>query len=468
MEDGPESVKKLSSDNGQFDMFGSDGEVDSTDGTQLVQDTDSSNPETLLQSRLERLDTVSNGSRMGSIPPHLLARLKSFIFRTIQLERDELRDFETSLLDKCIDAVENNDFCMCEIVGKDLHDTLYHELTTHGSWEKFSSRRAFWCSSITLSIGLAHRRAFLPAMAYLDTSMVLGLPTDDRAIKEYVEYVTYCSQGEISGPYQGRLEKNRVFDMEIVREPEIDFPVTSVNGIIDEEFFLAEYVGKSRPLRLEGFASKWSATEHWKHVQWWTSRHGHRVVPIEVGSILAGSMEEKLVTIRKFFVDFLLTHPAHCTLQDILQNPRPTAYLAQHPLLDQIVSLQEGLEMWPILCGEGALIRNCWIGTAGTRTPLHYDAYDNLLVQIVGYKYVRLYDRSYSNRLYVSNDGKYGLQGNISELDCENEDYERHPAAKDLPYQEVLLRPGDCLYIPSKCWHYVRSLTTSMSVNYWF
>jgi hypothetical protein len=62
----------------------------------------------------------------------------------------------------------------------------------------------------------------------------------------------------------------------------------------------------------------------------------------------------------------------------------------------------------------------------------------------------------------------YGLQGNMSEVDGEQEDWEKHPSAKEAAYTEVLLLPGDCLYIPARTWHYVRSLSTSVSINFWF
>jgi len=56
----------------------------------------------------------------------------------------------------------------------------------------------------------------------------------------------------------------------------------------------------------------------------------------------------------------------------------------------------------------------------------------------------------------------------MSEINCEKEDYEMYPLAKDAIFVEVILFPGDALYIPAKAWHYVRSLSTSISMNYWF
>lgn len=44
----------------------------------------------------------------------------------------------------------------------------------------------------------------------------------------------------------------------------------------------------------------------------------------------------------------------------------------------------------------------------------------------------------------------------------------RFPLFKDAQYEEAVLGPGDMLYIPSKHWHYVRSLSPSFSVNFWF
>lgn len=40
--------------------------------------------------------------------------------------------------------------------------------------------------------------------------------------------------------------------------------------------------------------------------------------------------------------------------------------------------------------------------------------------------------------------------------------------AAALPFQDVVLGPGQMLYIPPGWWHFVRSLSTSFSVSFWW
>ena len=83
----------------------------------------------------------------------------------------------------------------------------------------------------------------------------------------------------------------------------------------------------------------------------------------------------------------------------------------------------------------------------------------------MGEKYVRLYDEQYSKSLYVY---EGNILKNTSKLDVDNLDYDKYPLAKDVPYTETILKPGQMLYIPPKCWHFVKSLATSFSVSFWW
>ena len=184
-------------------------------------------------------------------------------------------------------------------------------------------------------------------------------------------------------------------------------------------------------------------------------------------------LKEKLMTMRDFIMRFLTLSCKTIVWPLELSESKDNliAYLAQHNLFDQIPALLNDVDQSPSLCGvTGPSMINVWLGTGGTRTPLHFDTYDNLFVQIVGSKYVRLYESTEVDKIYVlkESDHHYGKQGNMSSLNCEREDYDKHPLAKDAIFTETLMLPGDCLFIPKRTWHYFRSLSTSISINYWW
>lgn len=56
----------------------------------------------------------------------------------------------------------------------------------------------------------------------------------------------------------------------------------------------------------------------------------------------------------------------------------------------------------------------------------------------------------------------------ILQVDVEKPDLDAHPLFKEAPYEECILGPGDLLYIPPGCWHYVRSLSVSLSISFWW
>eukprot|EP01045_Picozoa_sp_COSAG04_P025544 COSAG04_NODE_3371_length_2880_cov_7.944984_2_plen_111_part_00 len=110
-------------------------------------------------------------------------------------------------------------------------------------------------------------------------------------------------------------------------------------------------------------------------------------------------------------------------------------------------------------------------------------------MQLHGRKYVRLYDPQQTKHLYripAQREGEPGgdgsqraggksggtaAQGNLSRLGRAVEERgveDRFPAVRQAEYTEAVLGPGDALFIPHGHWHYVRSLETSLSVNFWF
>jgi lysine-specific demethylase 8 len=93
-------------------------------------------------------------------------------------------------------------------------------------------------------------------------------------------------------------------------------------------------------------------------------------------------------------------------------------------------------------------------------------------MQVAGYKYIRLYAADQTPYLYQQQaqpgGGGLGAQGNLSAVEIASPDMETHPLFAKAVYTETVLGPGEMLFIPAKCWHYVRSLSTSFSVSFWF
>jgi len=115
---------------------------------------------------------------------------------------------------------------------------------------------------------------------------------------------------------------------------------------------------------------------------------------------------------------------------------------------------------------EGVLDPGCatsrmflWFGPAGTVTPLHYDTMNVLLAQVLGRKKVTLIP-SFQTHLLYNHIGVY------SEVDYENPDYDRHPLFRQVTPLELVLEPGEALFIPVGWWHHVRSLDVSISVSF--
>lgn len=145
------------------------------------------------------------------------------------------------------------------------------------------------------------------------------------------------------------------------------------------------------------------------------------------------------------------------------------AYMNQHHLLHQHPLLQEGIAVPPYTLGRELSPANVWIGTRGTVTSLHSDPSDNLLCQVAGYKYFRLYALDQTPKLYATtlrarNKNSFGTSPVRVEAPLPPE----HAMAADATFVEGILRPGDVLFLPKSMWHYVRGLTTSVSVNFWF
>ena len=103
-----------------------------------------------------------------------------------------------------------------------------------------------------------------------------------------------------------------------------------------------------------------------------------------------------------------------------------------------------------------------FFGGKDTTVRIHYDIdMSNVLhTHFGGKKRVILIDPSYSELLYRLPFNTYSL------VNIDEPDYRKYPALKYVKGYEVLLEPGDSVFIPSGYWHYMTYLEGSFSVSY--
>lgn len=257
------------------------------------------------------------------------------------------------------------------------------------------------------------------------------------------------------------------------------------------------------------------ALEHWPAMgeRPWHSRGylmhrtfgGRRLVPVEVGrSYTDEGWGQRIITFGAFMDEYLMRkgcgHGVHVDGEEEEEEEgiqgAKIGYLAQHDLFAQIPSLRKDICI-PDYCYTtpppppssqdretprlSEPLLNAWFGPAGTVSPLHTDPYHNILCQVVGRKYVRLYSPDQTSKLYPRGMEQGGVvdMSNTSQVDDvevednnggkgEDDVEEQFPLFRTASYQETILNEGECLYIPAGWWHYVRSLTVSFSVSFWW
>lgn len=183
---------------------------------------------------------------------------------------------------------------------------------------------------------------------------------------------------------------------------------------------------------------------------------GYRTVPIELGKKYDHDDWSQGTFLFGEFLKEFMTDSSKVT---------QSGYLAQHDLFDQIPKLRRDIIV-PDFCAISSNdpVIKSWIGPKNTISTMHTDDKHNILCQVMGEKLVILASPEEAENLYSYD----GLLKNTSQVDPENLDVNEFPLSAKVNFLKVILRPSEILYIPKLWFHYVRSLSTSISVSFWF
>lgn len=344
----------------------------------------------------------------------------------------------------------------------------------------------------------------------LDMALIMtGAPGTDRreTIEELLEllggYVTGINNEHerLSGKRRKLYTTDSLIPSHHPRAPGIKHPIDHFVDPPSLEWFQSHINTANTPVVLSNLISHWPAltTHRWSSASYLLSRThgGKRLVPVELGrSYTTEDWSQKIMTFKEFMSNHVLRENSNEAFkarggsEPPETKPYQTGYLAQHTLFTQIPSLRRDI-LVPDYCYTtppppppaiahppaplGEPLVNAWFGPAGTISPLHTDPYSNILCQVLGRKYVRLYAPSETQKLFPRGVETGGVDmSNTSQVDIDNEemgglgDEAKWREFTEAGYVEGVLAEGEGLYIPAGWWHYVRSIDTSFSVSFWW
>ncbi len=220
---------------------------------------------------------------------------------------------------------------------------------------------------------------------------------------------------------------------------------------LSAEAFYQRYVATSTPVILARLAEDWPALTRWsprffaerfgdvevtmtderESDPWYDARTAEHSHPIRMRDYVARVEAAGAAETNDFYL--------------VAQN-RNLEKDGLAALLDD-VSFPEGYLDMTRVRGGSAL----WFGPAGTVTPLHHDCSNILFTQVYGEKRVRLVSPT-EERLFS------GALSMYATIDLES--------LEDVLVREVVLAPGETLFIPVGWWHEVRALSVSISLAF--
>ena len=226
---------------------------------------------------------------------------------------------------------------------------------------------------------------------------------------------------------------------------------------VSRDEFIERYVRGCRPVVLTDLARDWPAMQRWSF-QEFKRRYGALTVQVQGSREADADFEVNKEHHRRqtnfaAFVDRILTsdtsNDEYLTANnELLRRPEFNG------LLDEVGPL-------PDFCDPATLKHSAylWIGPAGTRTPLHHDCVMLLHTQIVGRKRWRFVSPLSGPSLYNDFDV-------YSKVDFDKLDLQRFPDAARVQVLDVVVEPGETVFLPLAWWHQVSSLDRCISLSF--
>lgn len=170
------------------------------------------------------------------------------------------------------------------------------------------------------------------------------------------------------------------------------------------------------------------------------------------------------------YLDYVAAHPDTSRMCTEYDTPIRVSSTYRLPDLCKMTSrglLEDEFLNLPRRWGDHDLMSNLFVGNRGNFAHLHYDGDHRhvLLYQVFGSKRAILIDPEKGNQLDLLHSIGPGFSNVYIEKKSEEE---KRRFVDEIEAYDVLLQPGEALYIPMLMWHYLEYVDLGMSINFRF
>ncbi len=230
------------------------------------------------------------------------------------------------------------------------------------------------------------------------------------------------------------------------------------------DVFHKEYAATSRPVIFADLLGDWPAMKKWTP-EFFGRNYGDT-------KITAICLDEDRPNDPHYV--FSNRHYKQMTISEYLSITQEagrngTHYLGDFPIFKVFPHLQSDIKpfvYWDNWFHRAKSLKGVfWMGPAGTVVPIHFEVRHNFFAQIYGRKKWVIASGNQHDRFYVPSDFS---KKNFSPIDINNPDLEKYPKFQDTEMLELVLNPGEVLFLPAQWMHYVEALEYSISMNFWW
>jgi cupin-like protein len=221
---------------------------------------------------------------------------------------------------------------------------------------------------------------------------------------------------------------------------ELELAAVEKVSLIGQQDFSESYFKPLRPLVIQDLAKSWPALNKWTP-EFFKNQHGDKQVKV---------FDESFVTAGKHYMSRLKTLSLRDYI-DLVMTTSQDLRMFLYNIKSEIPELVDDIIFPDLVDGLSRNFVFMFFGCKGSVTQMHFDIDMSHVfhTSMYGKKTIYLFPYEQGKNLH-----RYPFTCR-SYVDVQQPDFERFPGLKNVQGYQVVLEPGETLYIPCGYWHHI-------------